>query len=213
MKIIYVPWSKGIEYCYKLASMILDDGLDIDVIVAVSRGGLIPARIVSDVLGVDELIVVRSRFWGIGVTVREEPEISVFGEMHLGNRNVLVVDDVTDTGATLTKITKLINSYGAKSIKTGVLHYKATSRFKPDYYVEKLEEWAWILYPWSLSEALYSLTKTKSGGTIDNVIKILKELGAFELYLDPVRLLESIKRYQTVEQLMLNKSYCEGKKQ
>jgi hypoxanthine phosphoribosyltransferase len=64
IEVIYVPWSKAIEYCYKLASILLDAGEDPDTIVAVSRGGLVPARIVSDVLGVDDLVVLRSRFWG-----------------------------------------------------------------------------------------------------------------------------------------------------
>jgi len=64
IEVIYVPWSKAIEYCYKLASILLDVGEDPDTIVAVSRGGLVPARIVSDILGVDDLVVLRSRFWG-----------------------------------------------------------------------------------------------------------------------------------------------------
>ncbi|MEM4717507.1 MAG: hypothetical protein QXE81_01950 [Desulfurococcaceae archaeon] len=29
MKIIYTPWSKGIEYCYKLVSIILSDDLEV----------------------------------------------------------------------------------------------------------------------------------------------------------------------------------------
>jgi Predicted phosphoribosyltransferases len=104
--------------------MILDDGLEIDSVVAVSRGGLIPARIVSDVLGVDELIVIRSRLWGTGTRVSDEPEISIHEEINLGNKRVLIVDEVVDTGATLNKLTKIVRDLGALSVKTAVLHYK-----------------------------------------------------------------------------------------
>lgn len=200
MKIIYIPWSKGIEYCYKLASMILDDNLEVDTIVAVSRGGLVPARIVSDVLGVDELVVIRSKFWGVGSTVRKEPEISVHEKIDFKDQRVLVVDEVTDTGATLTRITRLVKAHGASGVKTAVLHYKSTSEFKPDYFVEKLEEWAWIFYPWSLGETLYSLAKMKSEDIVSSAMEILRELNAVELYLDPLRLLESVKRYHKLEQ-------------
>ncbi|MEM1618999.1 MAG: phosphoribosyltransferase [Desulfurococcaceae archaeon] len=203
MKVIYIPWSKAIEYCYRLASMILDDGVKVDTVVAVSRGGLVPARIVSDVLGVDNLVVIRSKFWGIGGTIRKEPEISLHEKVDFVDQDVLVVDEVTDTGATLSRITRLVKERGANSVKTAVLHYKSTSTFKPDYYVEKLEEWAWIFYPWSLVETLYSLARMEGENVVDNAMMVLKKLGAVELYLDPLRLIESVKRYNSLMQKSL----------
>jgi GMP synthase-like glutamine amidotransferase len=47
-------------------------------------------------------------------------------------------------GATMSKIVRIIKSLGVKSVKTAVLHYKSTSAYKPDYYVEKLEKRVWI---------------------------------------------------------------------
>lgn len=195
MKVVYIPWSKALEYCYRLASIILDSGLEVDVIVAISRGGLIPARIVSDVLGVDELVVLRSKFWGTGTRIREEPEVSIHEHVDLSNQRVLVVDEVVDTGATMSKVTRLIRDLGAVSVTTAVIHYKAGSAFKPDYYVEKMEEWAWIFYPWSLSETLYALAKERGGNLAERAMEILRELNAVELYLDPLRIRESLKRY------------------
>ena len=199
MKVIYIPWSRALEYCYKLSAMIMDSNLEVDTILAISRGGLIPARIVSDVLGVDELVVLRSRLWGTGVKVRDEPEISIHEKVDFGGKRVLVVDEVVDTGATMAKVVSLIKALGASDIKTAVLHYKTTSTFAPNFYVERLEEWAWIYYPWSLSETLYALAKARDGDLLANAMNILKEIGAVELYLDPLRVLESVKRYSRVE--------------
>jgi len=195
LEVIYIPWSKAIELCYRLASMLLDAGEDPDVIVAVSRGGLIPARIVSDVLGVDELVVLRSKFWGVGGRMYSEPRIERHERLDLAGKSVLVVDEVTDTGATLSKVTRLVRDLGATVVKTAVLHYKATSSFTPDYYVEKLERWAWIFYPWSFSETLYGLARLRGGDVVTEAFNILKELGASELYLDPLKIKSSLERY------------------
>lgn len=177
----------------------MDSGISVDSIVAISRGGLVPARIVSDVLGVDELVVLRSKLWGTGVKIREEPEVSVSEKVDFKGKSVLVVDEVVDTGATMAKVTSLIRDLGSSSIKTAVLHYKTTSSFVPDFYVEKLEEWVWIYYPWSLSETLYALAKVKGGDIAENAMEVLREIGAVELYLDPLRILESLKRYAMAE--------------
>ena len=195
MEVIYVPWSKAIEYCYKLASILLDARENPDTIIAISRGGLIPARIVSDVLGVDDLVVLRSRFWGIGGRIAEEPEISVHEKINLSNKRVLIVDEVVDTGATMSKIVRIAGSLGASEIKTAVLHYKSTSTFTPDYYVEKLEKWVWIYYPWSFSETLFGLAKLRGEDVSEAAFTILRDLNASEIYMDPLRIKASLSRY------------------
>jgi hypoxanthine phosphoribosyltransferase len=95
---------------------------------------------------------------------------------------------VTDTGATLSKVIRLVRDLGAAVVKTAVLHHKATSSFTPDYYVEKLERWAWIFYPWSFSETLYGLARLRGGDIVVEAFNILKELGVSELYLDPLKI-------------------------
>jgi len=195
VEVVYIPWSKAVEYCYKLASTLLDANESPDIVVAVSRGGLVPARIVSDVLGVDELVVLRSRLWGIGGRVREEPEIKAHEELAPAGKSILVVDEVVDTGATLTRIVRLLKGLGAAEVKTAVIHYKASSSFKPDYFVERVEKWAWIFYPWSFSETLYGLAKQGGGDVYENAFKTLRDIGASELYMDPLRIKASLKKY------------------
>jgi hypoxanthine phosphoribosyltransferase len=195
IEVMYLPWSKAIEHYYKLASILLDAGENPDTIIAISRGGLVPARVVSDILGVDDLVVLRSRFWGIGSKVLKEPEVRVHEKLDLGGKQVLVVDEVVDTGATMSKIVRIIKSLGVKSVKTAVLHYKSTSAYKPDFYVEKLEKWVWIFYPWSFSETLFGLAKLRGGDIVESAFTILRDLRASELYMDPIRIKASLSRY------------------
>lgn len=196
MEVLYLPWSRALSMCYRLAEIILDSGEDFTTVVTISRGGLVPARIVSDVIGVDDFHVVRSRFWGVGGRILEEPEISYYGGVELKNKKVLIIDEVVDTGTTMSRIVRLVNSLGASKTKTAVLHYKTSSSFVPDYYVERVERWVWIYYPWSFSETLFELARQEDENKIlEKAFEILRKLNASELYLDPQRISESLNAY------------------
>lgn len=195
VEIIYVPWSKALEYCYKLAVKILDSDIDPDVVIAISRGGLVPARIVSDILAVDELFTVRAKLWGVGGRLFNEPQASIPNPGIVADKKVLIIDEVVDTGATMKKIVENTKKAGAREVVTGVLHYKSTSSFKPDFYVEKVEKWVWIFYPWSFSETLYGLAIKRGEDIVKQAFNILKEVGATELYIDPLSVAKSIEKY------------------
>lgn len=195
MEVIYIPWSRAIELCYRLATKVLDDNVRPDMVIAISRGGLVPARIVSDVLGVDQLYVVKSRLWGIGGKLYDQPRIEGAQAIEVDGKDVLIIDEVVDTGATMNKVVDIIKWNGAKSVKAGVLHYKSTSSFIPDYFVEKIERWAWIFYPWSFSETLYALASKEGSDILQNAFRILKRVNATELYIDPLSITRSLERY------------------
>ncbi len=200
MKVVYIPWSKAIRMCYKLAEKILKSEHGFDAVIAISRGGLIPARIVSDVLGIFELYTIRSRFWGIGETVASEPLINISEEVSVKGKDVLIVDEVVDTGATMSKIVKIVKKLGARKLKTATLHYKSRSILIPDYYVEKVDRWVWIFYPWSFSETLFSLAKMRSyKDIVRGASEIIKELGISEVMLDFESLKLSLKAYSEEE--------------
>ena len=197
MKVEYVTWSEALKMCYTLASKVLSSGEEFDIIIAISRGGLVPARIVSDVLAIDELHVIRSRFWGIGKTIHKEPILDINSDLMLEGKRVLVVDEVVDTGATMSKVVKVVRGLGASKVKSATLHYKVTSSFTPDYFVVKVLEWAWILYPWSLSETLYSLLKAVNAD-LSSPDGIMKSLNDFNISVEEIGeplLIRSLSKY------------------
>ncbi len=173
MKIKNLSWIKAIRMCYLLAEKIVNSGLVFDTIIAISRGGLVPARIISDVLGIDELYTLRSKLWGIGGMIYKEPVVRVYERMNLSGRKVLIVDEVVDTGATMVRVREIIERYDPAMIKTAVIHCKPTTKYIPDYYVEKLSEWVWILYPWSLFESLYGLAVKRGNNIVGAVREIM----------------------------------------
>ena len=71
---------------------------------------------------------------------------------------VLIVDDLADSGITLKKSIDWLNhTYGFyidEPIRTGVLFYKSVSSFKPNYYVDYLEDSPWIHMPYEVYETM-----------------------------------------------------------
>ena len=69
---------------------------------------------------------------------------------------VLLVDDLADSGITLKKsIDWLEHFYGFyldEKVRTGVLFYKSVSSFKPNYYIDYLEDSPWIHMPFEKYE-------------------------------------------------------------
>lgn len=163
-KILSLSWGEAIELCYELAMRIHRSGYVPDAIVAVLRGGILPALIVSDVLGVNEFHAVRARHWGIGEEIYPEPLIEQLPRDAVFGKRLLVVDEVVDTGKTLAAVVRELEEAGAREVRSGVLHVKPSTIFEPDYYVVRLPEWAWVFYPWSLVETLYSLAAAGDEG-------------------------------------------------
>jgi len=122
-----------------------------DVIIAVAKGGLIPARIVSDLMGVDEIGYIEVKFYkAIGVR-SEKPFIKYLAIPQLKDKNVLVVDDVVDSGRTIQLVIDTLSSHAPRQIKTLVLFLKPWSTYTPDYYYEVANEW--IVFPWEICES------------------------------------------------------------
>jgi len=140
----------------KLAKMIKRSGFKPDILIGVSRGGLIPLAILSDKLGVESEIVGVKYYCGVKET-KEKPEITQPILSNLSGKKVLVIDDVADIGHSLQLVKKYVQERGVKEVRLCTLHYKPWSVVKPEYFVEETE--AWIIYPWEVKETLTNLFK------------------------------------------------------
>ncbi|MEE8402680.1 MAG: phosphoribosyltransferase family protein, partial [Candidatus Hydrothermarchaeaceae archaeon] len=72
MEYLRLSWDDVEEQCRALAKEIEEQGVHFDVIIGISRGGWVPARILSGVLGNDEVDTVRVKFYeAVGKTAKE----------------------------------------------------------------------------------------------------------------------------------------------
>ncbi len=152
-----ISWEHFDRMARQLAHRIRDSGFNPDLIVAIARGGYLPARILSDHLDIFDLASMKiEHYHGIHkealVNVRYPLTADVAG------RRLLLVDDVSDSGDTFQVAVRHLQERGVpEAVKTAVLHHKRSSDFIPDYYVEEVVAWRWIIYPWAIMEDLTSL--------------------------------------------------------
>lgn len=148
-----VPWEEAVLLSRTLAEHIRGT-FDPDLVLAIGRGGFVPARIVADSLMMKNLTSIRVEHWGDAASCNREACVRYPLSHNVEGQDILVIDDVTDTGETLAVTMDYLVSQHCGSIKTGVLHHKKVSAFVPDYYVREVSGWHWIVYPWALHEDL-----------------------------------------------------------
>jgi uncharacterized protein len=121
-----------------------------DHMLVVTRGGMIPAALVSQLLNMHDILVAAVMFYTGPDNPLPEPVFLQFPEDPLvAGKRILVVDDVWDSGCTSVTVAERLSRAGA-SPEIAVLHYKPERSnypsHSPDYYVEETSDW--IVYPW-----------------------------------------------------------------
>jgi len=145
-------WDQIYVLLLKLAEAVRKSGFEPDVIVGVSRGGWIPARIMSDLLENPKLANVTAEFY-VGVAeTKHEPSITQPVSLPVKNKKVLVVDDVADTGESLKQVNSHLKNQGASEIKIATIYYKPWSIIVPHYYEKETR--CWIVFPWEQKETV-----------------------------------------------------------
>ncbi|MBI5223771.1 phosphoribosyltransferase [Candidatus Micrarchaeota archaeon] len=147
MNILRLTWGTSIDYCQQLSQKIKE--YRPQIIVGLSRGGLIPARILTDILDT-KLVILGIELYKEAGKRSSEPKITQDFDFSLKGKRVLIVDDVADSGITLEFAKGYVLAKGASEIRCATLHCKVGSKIIPEYFIEK--EAGWIVYPWETNE-------------------------------------------------------------
>ena len=148
-------------------------------IVGLTRGGWVPARSCADLLGVQApRLAARPALGSDGDPGRG-------GRAHRGDsgsvddQNVLIVDDITDTGESLELARQHVIAARASRLETATFLHISHSKFVPTYYAEEIprDSWVWIVFPWNYWEDLRSLAARAAAETpgLDAVRRTLSE--------------------------------------
>lgn len=117
---------------------------DVDLIVGIARGGLLPATIISHFLAIPMQTIFYSSKIGRGDNQDHNNELRSFTQHH-----ILLVDDLTDTGNTMNELYKAYMEKGHK-VTTAVIYYKELpdAHFEPDVWAVKVtKNFGWITFP------------------------------------------------------------------
>lgn len=97
----YISFDQMKSYCSEMIRQMIQDDWKPDLIVGITRGGALPAVMLSHFLG--------CKMVGLDVSLRDNSNLEVSGPEHncwvpelaTNGRNILIVDDINDTGATI----------------------------------------------------------------------------------------------------------------
>jgi uncharacterized protein len=161
MKKRYVDWKELTGHVQEIARKITLSGWKPDIIVGITRGGAIPAVMLSQYFN--------CKMVGLDVSLRDHtnypwtsgPEVNCWLPEDASNGcKILIVDDINDSGATLNWIHKdWSSSMGNielpwnQGIRTAVIFDKPTSKFEllVDYFGEEIDADMcdqWIVFPY-----------------------------------------------------------------
>jgi hypoxanthine phosphoribosyltransferase len=174
MKKVYYSWKDVQGAVLDIARQMQEQNWKPDYIVGLTRGGLVPANLLSQYTGVKMHTLnvslrdgneSESNLWmaedAFGYVTDSKP-----GETRIDpayRKKILIVDDINDQGSTLNWIKQdwqgsclpndpYWSTVWGGNVKTAVLTHNQSSQFKdPDFHVwtvNKAEEDCWLVYPW-----------------------------------------------------------------
>jgi hypoxanthine phosphoribosyltransferase len=147
-----LKWSQIYDMLLSQATKICSSGFRPSLIIGVSRGGWLPARILSDLLENPNLANVRAESYvGINET-KNEPCLTQSLSMDVAGKTALVVDEVADSGKSIKLVVNHVRELGATEVRTATLVYKRCCALKPNYF-EKVTD-RWVVFPWEAKETL-----------------------------------------------------------
>ncbi len=147
-----ISWDSVSQLAYRLAERILAAGYRPDLMVAIARGGYVPARLLCDFLHLYDLASIRVEHYRAGAQKRRSARLKYPLAAEAVNKRVLIVDDVCDSGETYQVALEHIAALDPSDIKTVALHFKQGASFEPDYIADELTRWRWLIYPWAVTE-------------------------------------------------------------
>lgn len=145
----YLTWEDVEGLVGRLVSR-LPNPREIDAILCITRGGMIPACLISEALGIYNIMVAAVMFYeGPGQKARR-PFFWQFPEDELlRGKRVLIVDDIWSDGRVAMAVKVRVIGAGGRP-ELAVLHYREKAseypNEQPDYTVEPADDW--IVYPW-----------------------------------------------------------------
>ena len=142
-----VTWERHYQLARELALRVHNVSFHPEVIVAIGRGGYMPARVISDYLDIFDLACVKVEHYH-GAHKNRSAQVRHPLAADIAGKRVLLVDDVSDTGDTFQVVIDHLRKRGEPAeLKSAVLHHKRISGYIPDFYAEEVVEWRWITYP------------------------------------------------------------------
>jgi len=142
-----VSWDQFHRDARALAWRLAGGGVTWRAIVCITRGGLVPAAIISRELGIRVIETVSVASYH---DYANQGELAVLKEitpslLENGGEGVLIVDDLTDTGKTAAVVRAML-----PKAHFATVYAKPKGRPLVDTYITEVSQDTWIYFPWDM---------------------------------------------------------------
>jgi uncharacterized protein len=129
-----ITWDSVDQLTDVLAQQIRESNYEINLIIAVARGGFIPARLLSS-----RLTIKRMSSIGISYLTADRSERTMYSVPTPISQHdrILLVEDALETGRSLADAYKALEQ-NAGGVRTAAYYYRADSIIVPDFTVDML---------------------------------------------------------------------------
>lgn len=156
-----LSWDDAVQLCLELARQIIErcqeTGEVFDKVLTIPRGGLFPTNIIVREIGCRGIDILQACLSSYDVGATKRNTKFKFGQLPgkelVESKNVLIIDEVCESGFTLTELYRILKDMDVGLLRCAVLHYKpgkSQTGFVPDFYVDTTNRW--IEYPWEVNE-------------------------------------------------------------
>lgn len=154
-----VSWPKVEAWVESVIATLRKDGFSPEIVIGMARGGMVPARLICDHLVVKNLFTVKTEHWGLTATPDGKAKLAQALSIDITGRRVLIVDDITDTGQSLTLARDHVAGLKPKALKTATMLHIEHSIIRPDYFARAVakDQWTWFIFPWNVREDLRNI--------------------------------------------------------
>jgi hypothetical protein len=167
-------WEELYELVKEIATKIKKDNYQPDMVIALSRGGFVPARLICDFMIIKDLISVKVDHWGITATKNGKAHLKYPISADLSGKKTLIVDDITDTGESMMIAKEFAEKLNPRETRTATIFHIKTSKFLPDYCGKEID-WIWVIWPWNYFEDMCNITPKVLDEKLGHSVKEIKE--------------------------------------
>jgi hypoxanthine phosphoribosyltransferase len=139
-----VSWADIHSFNDSILRQLKADNIKIDSILGIARGGMIPATMLSYQLETPYLDM-------LGVRTRDVDDTQFYGNPNLVG-NVLIVDDINDSGKTFNEVNKYLHLHfdrgEVKNIYYCACIKRTGTKFETGFHGAEFEGDNWYVFPW-----------------------------------------------------------------
>lgn len=158
MDYLRLSWEDVGSACEEISLEIESRGIQDYLLVGISRGGLVPLRLICDYLTTNQVSTLGVRFYeDIGKT-SVVPDVFFPVQGNVRDRDIILIDDISDTGQSLIAAKAHLVEKGASKIVVAAICMKPHTELVPDIFVTETS--VWVIFPWEVQETVRRIVES-----------------------------------------------------